>query len=153
MNWKENPDNILFYSTRGDYGCFSNFSKHSLIVDGLHYPTSEHYYQAMKHAGTEHAERIRLANSPKLAAELGRDSAYPLQSNWDTAKEEVMFRAIKYKFSQNPECKRVLLNSGEKLIVENSKTDFIWGCGENGNGKNLLGKCLMKLREEFRNER
>jgi predicted NAD-dependent protein-ADP-ribosyltransferase YbiA (DUF1768 family) len=39
-------EEIKFYTTRGQYGCFTNFSKHHIEVDGKIYPTSEHYYQS-----------------------------------------------------------------------------------------------------------
>ena len=42
---------IEFYSTRGPYGAFSNFSPHGFELDGHWWPTSEHYFQAQKFAG------------------------------------------------------------------------------------------------------
>ena len=63
---------IEFYSTKDTYGCFSNFSAHGFTLDGKWWPTSEHYFQAQKFAGTEYAEEVRKANSPMIAARLGR---------------------------------------------------------------------------------
>jgi ribA/ribD-fused uncharacterized protein len=39
---------INFYSARDEYGCFSNFSRHPIFLDGKRWPTSEHYFQAQK---------------------------------------------------------------------------------------------------------
>ena len=64
---------IYFYSTAGDYGCFSNFSRHGFELEGKFWKTSEHYFQAQKFAGTPHEEEVRRAGKPMLAAQLGRD--------------------------------------------------------------------------------
>lgn len=50
----ETPAVINFYSTTGEYGGFSNFSRHSIFLKGKRWPTSEHYFQAQKHySGTK----------------------------------------------------------------------------------------------------
>lgn len=59
---------IYFYSTREEYGCFSNFSPHGFELDGLYWSTSEHYFQAQKFVGTPHVEKIRLVKTPKNGA-------------------------------------------------------------------------------------
>lgn len=38
------------------------------------------------------------------------------------------------------------------ILIENSKMDSFWGIGKNQKGKNMLGKLLMKVREEIKNE-
>jgi ribA/ribD-fused uncharacterized protein len=63
---------IAFYSTREAYGAFSNFAPHPIELDGLRWPTVEHYFQAQKFAGSPHVEAIRLAPSPTIAARMGR---------------------------------------------------------------------------------
>ena len=68
-----NTNEILFYShNEMPYGVFSNFSPHGFTLDGKYWPTSEHYFQAQKFAGTEHEEEIRLLKSVRKAAEAGR---------------------------------------------------------------------------------
>ena len=52
---------ITFYRVREPYGEFSNFSPHPIELKGRTWPTSEHYFQAQKFAGTEYEETIRLA--------------------------------------------------------------------------------------------
>jgi ribA/ribD-fused uncharacterized protein len=54
---------IYFYGTRDRYGCFSNFSPHGFELDGVYWPTSEHYFQAQKFAGTPHVDQIRQVKS------------------------------------------------------------------------------------------
>jgi ribA/ribD-fused uncharacterized protein len=63
---------ITFYSTKDSYGEFSNFSKHPFELDGLMWPTSEHYFQAQKFEDKAYQEKIRTTASPMIAARLGR---------------------------------------------------------------------------------
>lgn len=72
-------DCIKFYRTTGPFGCFSNFSKHSVNIDGKEWPTSEHYFQAQKFSGTPHEEEIRSMTSAMAAAKAGRDRSLPLR--------------------------------------------------------------------------
>ncbi|MGL5196455.1 MAG: NADAR family protein, partial [Chroococcales cyanobacterium] len=78
---------LYFYSTRSEYGCFSNFSRHGFELDGVWWPTSEHYFQAQKFAGTPDAEQIRQVKTPKDAAKMGRDRQRPLRPDWETVKD------------------------------------------------------------------
>ncbi len=43
---------INFYSTTGEHGCFSNFSRHPVRLKGKLWLTSEHYFQAQKFVDT-----------------------------------------------------------------------------------------------------
>ena len=70
---------IQFYRINEPYGGFSNFSPHPFELKGVIWPTSEHYFQAQKFAGTEHEEIIRLEKSPMIAARKGRDRSRPLR--------------------------------------------------------------------------
>ena len=117
---------IRFYQTTGPYGCFSNFSRHSVELDGKIWPTSEHYFQAQKFAGTPYEEEIRSIPSPMEAASLGRDRSLPIrgsnnnnapspllllllhlsQAYWDQVKDDIMRKALRAKFTQHENCKR-----------------------------------------------
>ena len=141
---------IYFYGTRGPYGCFSNFSRHGFHLDGAFWPTSEHFFQAHKFAGTEHEDAVRRAPSPKLAAAMGRDRARPLRPDWEVVKDDVMRRGVRRKFEEHPELRAVLLATGDEPIVENSPKDSYWGIGKDGTGKNRLGAILMEVRSALR---
>ena len=142
---------IYFYSTREQpFGCFSNFSAHGFELDGAWWPTSEHYFQAQKFAGTEHVEAIRAAHTPKEAAEMGRDRTRPLRADWQQVKDDVMRRAVLRKFESHADIREVLLSTGDELIVENTRDDYYWGCGADGSGQNKLGQILMEVRAELR---
>jgi ribA/ribD-fused uncharacterized protein len=145
---------IYFYSSREEpYGCFSNFSSHGVALDGAWWPTVEHYFQAQKFAGTPHVERIRRAETPKRAAELGRSRAVPLRADWEQVKDEVMLRAVRRKFETHAALRALLLATGNEEIVENAPSDYYWGGGADGSGLNRLGQVLMRVRAEMRGRR
>ncbi|MBH8599133.1 NADAR family protein [Thermoactinomyces sp. CICC 10523] len=143
---------IYFYRVNEPYGCFSNFSAHGFMLDGKWWPTSEHYFQAQKFAGTPYEEEIRLIKSPKDAATMGRDRRLPLRQDWELVKDEVMRKAVLQKFKSHHDIRAILLSTGNRGIVENSPVDYYWGCGADGSGKNMLGQILMEVREELRRE-
>ncbi len=143
---------INFYSTKDAYGCFSNFSAHPFRLNNKIWKTSEHYFQAQKFAGTEHEEELRLVDSPMVVARMGRSRQRPLRKDWETVKDDVMREALRAKFTQNEELKRILLETGDAELVEHTANDSYWGDGGNGSGRNMLGKLLMELRGELKKE-
>jgi ribA/ribD-fused uncharacterized protein len=143
-------DVIHFYRTNDEYGCFSNFGPYPIELDGKTWPTSEHYFQAQKFAGTEHAEAIRQANSPMVAARMGRSRAHPMRTDWEAVKDDVMRSAVRAKFTQHLELRETLLSTGNATIVEHTANDSYWGDGGDGRGRNMLGQILMEIRDELR---
>jgi N-glycosidase YbiA len=143
---------IYFYGTRGEYGAFSNFSRHGFTLDGLYWATSEHYFQAQKFAGTEHELLIQQAKTPKLAATMGRDRARPLRPDWEQVKDDVMRHAVLRKFETHATIRALLLATGDAEIVENAPSDYYWGCGADGSGQNRLGTILMAVRAALREQ-
>ena len=61
-----------------------------------------------------------------------------------------MRKAVLQKFLENRILTDKLLGTGNKYIVEKTKNDYYWGIGEDGSGKNMLGKILMEIREKLR---
>ena len=141
---------IFFYETRGEYGCFSNFSKHPISLDGKVWPTTEHYFQAMKFAGTEHEEAVRAASTAMVAAKMGRERSRPLRKDWEAVKEEIMMKALRAKFTQHADARRILLGTSNARLIEHTEKDSYWADGGDGSGKNRLGELLMQLRAELR---
>ncbi|HUR55185.1 MAG TPA: NADAR domain-containing protein [Gemmataceae bacterium] len=146
------PAVINFYSTSGEYGCFSNFSRHTVFLKGKRWPTTEHYFQAQKFAGTEHEEAVRMAKRPMEAAGMGRDRKRPLRRDWESVKDGIMLDAVRAKFTQHDDLKAILLGTGDAKLVEHTANDSYWGDGGDGSGKNRLGQILMKVRDELRAE-
>lgn len=141
---------IHFYSTTGEHGCFSNFYRARLFLDGRHWPTSEHYFQAQKYAGTPREEEVRRAKTPSEAASLGRSRKHSIRADWESVKEAVMYAALVAKFTQHDDLRAVLLGTGDAVLVEHTARDSYWGDGGDGSGRNRLGHLLMQLRAELR---
>jgi ribA/ribD-fused uncharacterized protein len=146
------PAVIHFYGTKDEYGCFSNFARYPIFLRGKRWPTSEHYFQAQKFAGTEHEEEVRLAKTAKQAAELGRSRKLPLRPDWEEVKDGIMREAVLAKFAQHLEIRQILLSTGEATLVEHTAKDAYWGDGGDGSGKNRLGEILMSVRDQLRSK-
>jgi ribA/ribD-fused uncharacterized protein len=141
---------INFYSTTAAYGCFSNFAAYPIRLKEKKWPTSEHYLQAQKFAGTDREDEVRVAKSPSAAARMGRSREHPLRPDWEEIKDAVMREAVLAKFSQHEDLRKILLATGEALLVEHTANDSYWGDGGDGKGRNMLGQILMSVREELR---
>ncbi|TYH07873.1 hypothetical protein ES288_A08G269300v1 [Gossypium darwinii] len=158
---------IFFYKTWDLYGAFSNFSPHPIQMpdeDGNYVTwfSVEHYYQANKFIGVSNPlaqdciDKIKSAKSPEEAARMGRltQRRHPhlVRSDWESVKIDVMYRALKCKFSIYPHLNSMLLSTAGSVLVEASPHDLFWGGGRDGEGLNYLGRLLMKLRSEFLGE-
>ena len=138
-----------FYSVKDAYGEFSNFALFPIVIDGVDWPTSEHYYQAHKYTDPEIMEKVRRAKTPMEAALMGRDPNIPKREDWDTYKDIAMETAVRAKLYQYESLRILLKSTGTTFMYEHTKNDCYWGdCGDR-TGKNKLGLLLMKLREEI----
>src|SRR5262245_59012634 len=105
---------IDFYSTRSAYGEFSNFAPYGFEMNGQWYPTSEHYFQAQKFTDLEYCERIRTANSPMIAARLGRSRKVAIREDWEDVKLDIMRTAVSAKFRTHAQLRDLLLATGSE---------------------------------------
>jgi len=149
-----------------------------LVLDGQEWTSTEHYFQAQKflpedatQAQKDYAEVIRNAKTPSMTRILGKQkrvggykwktdlnpfieeankAGVTMRPDWDQVKESVMRKAVTAKFTQNPSLRKVLLSTKDAILIEDSPWDSEWGNGKNGNGKNKLGKILMKVREKLK---
>jgi len=140
---------INFYSASQKYGPFSNFSRHPVKMNGVVWPTSEHYFQAQKFAGTRFEEEIRKLPSPRHAKDAGGDRKKPLRSDWTKVKNQIMEDVVAAKFTQHPDLNQMLLSTGNAILVEHTQNDSYWGDGGDGSGQNMLGKTLMAVRDKL----
>ena len=80
---------------------------------------------------------------------------------WIANREEIVFKASLAKFDQNAELKAFLLSTDDAVIAEASPADKVWGIGmrrtdprsmneREWEGSNLLGKALMRAREQIK---
>ena len=71
-------------------------------------------------------------------------------SNREEVKYGIMVKVLQAKFTQHENLKKILLSTGDRKIIENSPSDYTWGCGKSGKGKNWLGLALMEVRNQIR---
>ena len=144
-----------------DASCFSQWWPCEFQVDGIRYNCAEQYMMAEKarlFEDKEVAKKIIDANHPKQMKELGRLVKDFKQEVWEDYCYEIVKRGNIEKFSQNPELLAYLLNTKNRILVEASPLDKIWGIGMDKSneaitnpmkweGKNLLGFALTEVRE------
>jgi ribA/ribD-fused uncharacterized protein len=85
---------IKFYSVSDEFGEFSNFAHYPIKLKGKEWPTSEHYFQAQKFKDSSYETKIRKANTPMIAALLGRSRKVKIRIDWDKIKDSVMYDAV-----------------------------------------------------------
>lgn len=105
----------------------------------------------------ETGKRILAEKNPAKIKALGRTVKGFDQKKWDEWKVKIVTNGVFFKFSQSPNLKQILLNTGDKELVEAAYNDRVWGIGFNeGNakktprdkwGENKLGISLMEVRE------
>ncbi|MCC9017546.1 NADAR family protein [Flavobacterium lipolyticum] len=144
--------------------CFSQWWLSAFTVDKVTYKTAEHWMMAKKAElfnDNEVLAKIIKANSPAEAKKLGRQVKNYDDTLWLANRFDIVTQGNYHKFSQNPDLKAFLLNTDERVIVEASPVDPIWGIGMAGDhkdvlnpekwkGLNLLGFALMEVRDELR---
>ena len=102
-------------------------------------------------------KRMMIHQNPRLVKHIGRTVENFDKDIWHEKCVDLVVEILLCKFSQNADCKEELLSSGNKVIVESSVYDNIWGIGlatnddrildeANWKGLNLLGEALMKTR-------
>lgn len=133
-------------------GPFSNFEPSPMELPcpftGVQrsYATVEHYFQASKAASLADHEHVASQPTPKAAKKKGR--CIKLRADWEDVKYDVMVTGLRAKF-HIPRFRRLLLDTGDRVIVEDSPYDFEWGIRDADGGlggRNLMGKALMEVR-------
>ena len=134
---------------KGKYYFLSNFYPAKIVIDGLEYATTEHYFQSMKFTSPKIRERIRNTSTPALAKKMAKK--YKRREDWYDVSLSVMEKALKVKFSR-PALREKLLDTGDMYLQEGNRwNDTFWGVDlKTGKGENHLGKILMKIRAEIK---
>lgn len=144
--------------------CFSQWYESKFIVNGIEFQTAEHFMMAEKALlfnDKDIYEQIIETNNPGNAKKLGRKVNSFNQKTWEENRFEIVVRGNFYKFAQNLKLSEFLLNTKNRILVEASPVDNIWGIGlsqdsqnienpSNWKGENLLGYALMEVRDILR---
>jgi ribA/ribD-fused uncharacterized protein len=154
---------VLFW---GDEDIYSNFFPSAFTIDNVTYRFVEQFMMASKARcfGDYTSERKIMAESVPLAIKrLGRGVQGYVEEVWVAQREDIVFQACLAKFQQNPVLAQQLLETGDRILVEASPYDRIWGVGlgekdpraldpNKWRGQNLLGKVLMRVRAVLRGQ-
>lgn len=139
----------------GKYEFLSNFWHSPFTYEGITYPTNEHFFQAMKTLDPN--ERMWIASAVTPGDSKRRGRTCKLRYDWEMIKDEVMLTGLRLKFS-NPALRTQLIMTGDEELIEgNWWHDNTWGsCSCDACrpiiGQNRLGKLLMQVRTEIREE-
>jgi ribA/ribD-fused uncharacterized protein len=152
---------ILFWRQTGENGYLSNWFDAPFSDEDTKYQNTEQYMMAKKAELFKDdvvLNKIMKSSNSRQIRDLGRTIKNFDQSTWDKNKEKIMIDGLLLKFSQNADLGKLLLETGDKILVEASPFDKIWGTGCDADtivknkykwsGQNLLGKCLMIVRDE-----
>ncbi|WP_328874128.1 NADAR family protein [Streptomyces sp. NBC_00287] len=144
--------------------CLSQWWPSPFTVDGVVYATAEHWMMAAKARlfGDPKAERKVLAAShPSEAKNAGRLVRGFDEGIWARERFGIVVEGSVQKFGSDDALRGFLLGTGERVLVEASPVDRVWGIGlaasdgaamdpERWRGPNLLGFALMEARERLR---
>ncbi|TAE49261.1 MAG: NADAR family protein [Cytophagia bacterium] len=144
--------------------CFSQWFPSIFEVENIVYLSAEHWMMAQKaklFGDEEYFEKIIKSKNPSEAKKLGREVRNFQIDIWNEKCFEIVVQGNMHKFSQNHNLKDFLLSTENKIIVEASPYDKIWGIGLEAihtkaknpatwNGLNLLGFALMETRDRLR---
>ncbi|MGW5846387.1 NADAR family protein [Streptomyces sp. NPDC055254] len=144
--------------------CLSQWWPSAFTVGDVRYATAEHWMMAGKARlfGDPQAERAALeAESPAEAKKAGRLVRGFDDAVWKRERFDLVVAGSVHKFSSDPSLRSYLLSTGNRVLVEASPMDRVWGIGlaadderaldpARWRGLNLLGFALMRAREQLR---
>jgi ribA/ribD-fused uncharacterized protein len=144
--------------------CLSQWWPSRFVVDGVEYATAEHWMMAGKarlFGDAEAERRVVAAGHPAEAKKAGRLVRNFDGATWERERFEIVARGSVHKFGADPGLREYLLGTGDRVLVEASPVDRIWGIGlaatderaedpSRWRGLNLLGFALMEARERLR---
>lgn len=158
-NYYETDQYVFFYGS-----FYSQWAMRDIIIDQIQYNCCEQFMMAEKarlFGDDATLKKIMGAYDPAAQKKLGRTVRNFNKDEWEKIARDVVFAANYAKFTQHSDLKEQLLETGDKIIVEASPWDCIWGIGvgcddpgvedpKNWRGTNWLGEAIMAVREHIR---
>ena len=149
---------IFFYG-----GIYSQWYRCKISIGGIEYCTNEQYMMAKKaELFHDHLayDAIMISQDPASQKSWGKRVKNFDKDEWEAVARDIVYDANYAKFTQHEDFRKQLIDSGDKIIVEGSPTDCIWGIGmscddpgildpKNWRGTNWLGEAIMKVREQL----
>ena len=150
---------VVFLKTREAFGGLSNMAGgFPLRVNGIRILTSEALYQACRFPRLADVQQLIIGQKSPMAAKM-KSKLYRHQSrpDWNRVRVSIMRWCLRVKLAQNWDSfSKLLLQTGDSRIVEQSRRDDFWGALPVGEqtlvGMNVLGRLLMELRESIQTE-
>lgn len=143
-------DELIFFYEQEFY-VLSNFSSFSLQWRGERFDTSEAAYHFEKFPRDQGIRmQILRAASAHEAYKIAERYKKDRRPDWDSMKVQIMREILRAKARQHEYVRRKLLETGDRVLVENSWRDDYWGWGPNRDGQNMLGRLWMEVRTELR---
>jgi len=148
---------VVFRKTDERFGGLSNMARgFPISVAGVRFLNSEALYQACRFPQKPEVQQLIIAEASPMTAKM-KSKKYRRYSrqDWDSVRVNIMRWCLRLKLAQNWQgFSDLLLATGQKAIVEESRKDAYWGAkpAEQDTlvGANVLGRLLMELREELR---
>ncbi|MEW2378792.1 NADAR family protein [Micromonospora sp. NPDC047812] len=145
-------------------GCLSQWWPAPFTDGERTYATAEHWmmwHKAMLFGDAPAADRILAAGHPQRAKSIGRQVRGFDQVTWEARRHDIVVAGSVAKFGQHDDLRAFLLGTGERVLVEASPLDRVWGIGlaaddpraddpARWQGANLLGFALMAARDALR---
>jgi type I restriction enzyme S subunit len=151
-------ESVVFCKTDEEFGGLSNMAAgFPLRVNGVDILTAEALYQACRFPQLPDVQRLIIEQKSPMTAKMKSKRYRPkTREDWDAVCTRVMRWCLRVKLAQN--CVRfrdLLMATGDRPIVEESKKDDFWGAFAKKDGtlvgRNVLGRLLMGLREDLKN--
>ena len=159
-NMRYTDTHVYFFT---DKAPFSNFYKTHFYYKGYNLLFSEQGFMIEKALLFDKSKASLIAHEthPYKAKMLGRQVRNYNDAKWNEVRYDKMVEVLRAKFSQNEDLKQILLETGDRILVEGSPYDKIWSVKidwkddkildeKNYKGLNLLGKALMQVRNELK---
>ena len=155
----DRASSIVFLKTDAPFGGLSNMAGgFPLWVNGNRILTSEALYQSCRFPHRPEVQALVIEQkSPMTAKMKSKPYRHDSRPDWDQVRVKIMRWCLRVKLAQNwLTFSELLLKTGERPIVEESRKDAFWGAKATGDGTlvgmNVLGRLLMELREAIKVE-
>lgn len=158
---KTTDNAVLFWRSAEIY---SNWHPAAFEESGRRFSSTEQYMmwcKAMRFGCYALAARMLHEHNVRRLKAMGREVTGYQEEVWERERMPMMVRACWLKFSQNAGLRDELLATGDRILVEASPDDDIWGIllaeddpraldPKQWRGRNLLGYALMEVRRRLR---
>lgn len=154
---------VCFHNPNEENGYLSNWYLSDFKVNNITFSSMEQfmmYQKAICFHDDDIAKHILETNNVSHIKKLGRLVSGYDDNHWNGIRQIIVYNGLLEKFSQNPNLRKLLLETNNAILAECAVKDKIWGIGlsmtdpnrtdkTKWKGQNLLGYTLMMVREKL----